>query len=138
MSENTTLRDRQMQEALQRMRILKLHPNVILEFSTEHKLNKSFEVGILYWLDDTETSFIKDFEEKHNALVYHAIETSTPFGKMFSLLYVSKYEDEWEDDRINLEEGLQNCYVKNLDDDWCSEFGYIQFKRCFGGVMRTA
>ena len=138
MSKNTTLRERQMQEALQRMRILKLHPNVILEFTTEHKLNKSFEVGILYWLEDKEISFIKDFETKHDALVYHAIETSTPFGKMFALLYVSKYEDEWEDDRINLEEGLQNCYVKNLDDDWCSEFGYIQFKRCFGGVVRTA
>lgn len=56
MSKNTTLRERQMQEALQRMRILKLHPNVILEFTTEHKLNKSFEVGILYWLEDKEIS----------------------------------------------------------------------------------
>ena len=137
MSKNITLRDKQIQEALQRMKILKLHPSVIFDFTMEHKLHKSFEIGILYWLDDSEISFIKDFEKKYGVLVYHAIETSTTLGKMLSLFYVSKYEDEWEYERIDLERGLQNCYVKNLDCDWCSEFGYIQFERSFGGLMRT-
>ena len=133
-----TLREKQMQEALERMAILNLHPNVITEFTTEQKLNKSFEVGILYWLDDSEIAIVKDFEQKHDALVYHVVETSTPFGKMFTLFHVSKHEDEWEYDRADLSNGIQNCYVKNLDDDWCSEFGYVHFRRCFGGVMRTA
>lgn len=37
-----TLREKQMLEALERMAILNLHPNVITEFTTEQKLNKSF------------------------------------------------------------------------------------------------
>lgn len=133
-----TLKEKQMQEALERMAMLNLHPNVITEFTAERKLNKSFEVGILYWLDDSEIAIVKDFEQKHDTLVYHVIESSTPFGKMLTLFHVSKHEDEWEYDRADLSNGIQNCYVKNLDDDWCSEFGYIHFRRCFGGVMRTA
>ena len=29
------------------------------------------------------------------------------------------------------------CYVKNIDDDFCSEFGTIAFKSIFGGVRRV-
>lgn len=42
-------------EALDRMKLLQLHPNVINEFKNENKLNRSeFSKGILYWLTDEE------------------------------------------------------------------------------------
>ena len=107
-----TLREKQMLEALERMAILNLHPNVITEFTTEQKLNKSFEVGILYWLDDSEIAIVKDFEQKHEALVYHVIESSTPFGKMLTLFHVSKHEDEWEYDRADFKNGLRIVMLK--------------------------
>ena len=74
----------------------------------------------------------------HDTIVYHLIESSTPFGKMLTLFNVSMLEDEWEYDKADLNNGIQNCYVKNLDDDWCSEFGYIHFRCCFSGIMRAA
>ena len=37
----------------------------------------------------------------------------------------------------DLKDGYAFCYVKNIDDDFCSEFGTIAFKSIFGGVCRV-
>ena len=42
-------------ECVKRMKMLKLHPNVINEFINENKLNKSDgPLGALYWLTEEE------------------------------------------------------------------------------------
>jgi len=134
----STLKDEQRLEAIERMKLLKLHPNAILEFLNEGKLNKSEGMGILFWLEDDELEFVKEFEEEHNALVYHLIKSYTNIGTMLTVFYVSEHMDEWELDRADMEDDIQVCYVKNLDDDWCSEFGSIGFRSINGGLVRVA
>lgn len=131
------IRTQQRKEALKRMKKLKLHKNVIDEFSKEDKLNVSVLNGMLYWLDDDYKKIVNDFEKEYNAVVYHLIFTPTKFGRMLSLLYVSKHKSEWEIDIENLNENIVFAYIKNLDDDYCSEFGYIGFRQNAGGLIRT-
>lgn len=131
-------RAKQEAEAIERMKLLELYPTVINEFINDKVINKSEHIGILYWLDEDEKKFVKDFEDENNAVVYHIIKTYTTIGCMLSIFYVSDEESEWELDRENIKIGEQLCYVKNIDDDNCSEFGYIWFKKNCGGLMRTA
>lgn len=131
-------RAKQEAEAVERMKLLELYPTVIKEFINEKVINKSEHIGILYWLDDDEKKFVKDFEDENNAVVYHIIKTYTTIGCMLSVFYVSADEAEWESDREDMKIGEQLCYVKNIDNDDCSEFGYICFQKNCGGLMRTA
>lgn len=128
----------QKQEAIERMKMLKLYPNVIKEFEKENIVNLSENGGILYWLDDEQKAIVNDFENEHDALVYHVIHSFTEFGELYSLLYVSKHEEEWQTDREDLKDGYAFAYVKNVTDDWCSEFGSICIKPHLGGLVRTA
>ncbi len=57
---------------------------------------------------------------------------------LLAYLYVSKHQEEWQYDRENLQEGIVFCYVDNITDNFCSEFGYIGFKSQIGGLVRTA
>ena len=63
MSKNLSLREQQKAEAIKRMRMLSLHPNVINEFITDNTLHKSEDYGVVYWLDDKEKQIVKEFEK---------------------------------------------------------------------------
>lgn len=125
-------------EAIARMKLLHLHPNVIREFESENILNLSESGGFLYWLTDAQKEHVLAFEKEYNALVYHIIHDYTEFGELLTFLYVSDHQEEWEADREELREGYACAYVKNLDDDGCSELGGICFKAQYGGLVRTA
>ena len=56
------IKEKMKNEALERMKSLKLHENVICEFEKEDKLNKSFAFGILYWLTEEEKAEIMKTE----------------------------------------------------------------------------
>lgn len=84
------------------------------------------------------TNAVKEFEEKHNALVYHSILVPTIYGRLLNMLYISKYTEEWQRDREELNEGLPLAYCKNLEDDTMSEFGTIQIAGANGGITRIA
>ena len=133
-----SLRERQVKEVVERMKLLELYPTVINEFINEKVINKSEHIGILYWLDEDEKKFIRDFEDETNSVVYHIIKTYTMIGCMLSVFYVSDDDSEWESDREDIKIGEQLCYVKNLDNDDCSEYGFIHFQKNCGGLMRTA
>lgn len=128
-------REEMKQEAIRRMKVLKMHPNPIREFQKEDKLNYSL-CGMLYWIDEDQKKMVKEFEEEYGCVVYHVIQTSTTIGKMLSFLYVSKNKEEWEYDMEDLMQGCPYAYVINLDADWCSEIGPIQVAPRFGGVVR--
>ena len=131
-------RAKQEAEAVERMKLLELYPQVVNEFEKKQVLYKSEFFGILYWLDEDEKKIVKDFEDETHAVVYHIIKSLTPCGTMLSIFYVSDEESEWPLDKESMENGVQLCYVKNmLIDEW-SEFGYISFQKCNGGLMRTA
>ena len=131
-------KERQKQEAIERMKLLELYPNIIKEFEKDGILNMSESEGFLYWLNSDEQAIVDDFENKHNALVYHVIHNYTEFGELYSLLYISENENEWGYDKDDLKNGIALAYVKNVNTDWCSEFGSISIKPQFGGLIRTA
>ena len=125
-------------EALERMKILNLYPNIIREFEKENILNMSECIGYLYWLTDEQKQYVSEFETEHDALVYHVIHNYTEFGELLTFFYVSDHEEEWEYDRADLKDGYACAYVKNLDEEAFSEFGSVAFKEQFGGLVRTA
>ena len=120
------------------MKLLKLHPNIIREFEREDIVNLSENGGFLYWLTDEQKTFVEEFEETNNALVYHVIHNDTEFGELLTFLYVSDDEEEWQCDSEELADGYACAYVKNVDDDCCSELGGICFKTQYGRLVRTA
>jgi len=130
-------RQEQKQEAIARMRMLKLHSNAINEFEKEDVINLSEHGGILYWLNEDQMQYVKAFEEKYNSVVYHVIHNITEFGELLAFLYVSDSEEEWDYDKDDIKNGYACAYVKNIDDDMCSEFGSIGIKPQFGGLART-
>lgn len=126
-------------EALKRMDILNLHPNVIKEFKEQGVLNYSYSVlGFLYWLTEETQARVNAFEKETGYLVYHVIEDETSIGRLITFLYVSADSDEWEQDKQDLREGFALAYVVNADDELCSEFGSVGLKSVNGGVARTA
>ena len=129
--------ERKKQEALDRMKMLNLYPNIIKEFQQDNTVNMS-ELGFLYWLTDEQKEYVSEFETEHDALVYHVIHNYTEFGELLTFFYVSDHEEEWEYDRADLKDGYACAYVKNLDEDAFSEFGSVAFKEQFGGLVRTA
>ena len=129
--------ERKKQEALERMKMLNLYPNIIKEFQQDNTVNMS-ELGFLYWLTDEQKEYVSEFETEHDALVYHVIHNYTEFGELLTFFYVSDQEEEWEYDRADLKDGYACAYVKNLDEDAFSEFGSVAFKEQFGGLVRTA
>ncbi len=127
------------QEALARMKLLKLHPNVIKEFKEEDKLNYSMGMhGILYWATDEIGEVVQKFKNQTGYLVYHVINNNTEIGRMLTLLYVSTEMEEWNADKQDLQEGCPLAYVENLTYPDCSEFGSVGVKSLNGGVVRTA
>ena len=134
--DENSMKEKMKKEAIDRMHILKLHPNVIKEFSDNGKLNLSLNAA-LYYLNDKQLARVQEFEQKYNALVYHVIQSDTKFGELLSFLYVSQQTEEWKYERNDLEEGYPFVYVANLTDEICSEFGHIEIQPCIGGVIRT-
>lgn len=131
------VKDLQKAEALKRMKKLELHQNVIKEFEQEGKLNIS-EKGVLFWLNEEQKKYVHEFEKESDNLVFHIIHSFTEFGELYTMLYVSKHQEEWERDIEDIDNDICCAYVKNISDDWCSEYGYIGFKKFIGGLVRVA
>lgn len=127
----------QVTEALLRMGALQIHGNAIKEFLESGKLNRS-EGGILYWLEQDEEAMVREWEKETGNMVYHVIKSYTEFGVLYTYLYVSDNTEDWEEDREDIENEIAFAYVKNVTDDWCSEYGTVGIKPMWGGVLRTA
>lgn len=127
------------QEAIERMKILKIYPNAVRDFKKKARvINKSEGYGALYWLNDEEEKIIKQFEEEQGAMVYACILNYLEFGECLSILFVPKDEEEWQMDREDLMNGYAFAYVYNKTCPDCSEFGTIGIRPSFGGLIRTA
>ena len=72
---------------------------------------------------------INDFEKEHNAYVYHIIYSYSSFGELFNMLYVSKYEEEWEQDKGDITTSQLYAYVWNKTTEYCSEIGLIGIEK---------
>lgn len=135
------MENRMKEEAIYRMEKLGLMKSVIADFKRNGKLyysERSPLGGILYWLDNEPEleKKVKELEKTYGFRVFHATHEYTEFGECLDLLIVSKYEEEWENDREMLDDGYVFSYVINLTTPWCSEFGDIAVKELAGGLVR--
>ena len=133
----TPTKEEQMKECLNRLKLSGLCQEVIADFQ-KGELYKTERLGILYYLNDREKAVVKDFEEKHNAVVYHTLHTTTEFGELLAILYVGQYQEEWEMDREDIGEGYALAYVYNYDVPYFSEIGSIGVRERFGGLVRVS
>ena len=128
------------QEALKRLHMLNLHPNVLRDFK-QGTLNRSdrgkFGPLTIGALSDKEQEKVKEIEEEYGITVYHMTHERMEFGELYDLLYVSSHKDEWERDRQDLKDGYPCVYVLNMEDPFCSEFGSIGIRSVGGGLIRT-
>lgn len=115
-------------EAVERMEILGISKSAIERFkdgriSVSDPLSEAFVPASA---DDLER--IREFEKRYNALVYAVVRDYSIIGKTDSYLVVSRYEEEWDMDRRDLENGQTCAYVYNHDEPDFSEFGSVGIK----------
>lgn len=119
-------------EAIKRMKALGIFKETINQFAKDNLVSTSEPpFGAFYWVNPEQAEIIQDFEKNNNALVYLVVRAYTTFGIMDSFLFVSDYEDEWQLDNEDIEDGCVMSYTYNYTDPDCSEIGSI-------GVHRTA
>ena len=123
-------------ESIDRLSRLNVLRCVIDDFNRGQLYYTESATGALYYINDEMKKFVKEIEERYKGMVYHIIHSKTEFGELFSMLWTTSYEEEWETERENLEEGYVFAYVKNTTDDWCSEFGDIVVHEKLGGLCR--
>lgn len=138
------MENKQKEEAIKRMRLLHIMPQVIKDFEKTDRVYYSERLSsmfcaTLYWLDNHKeyVDLVNEFEKKYKALVYHAQLTHLEFGDCLALFYVSKNEEDWSRDKNDIINGEMYCYVANLQCEFDSDFGYIGVKPAYGGVART-
>ena len=72
---------------------------------------------------------IKKKKKKYNAYVYHIVYSNTNIGQLYTMLYVSSHEEEWESDRADIKEKQLYAYVWNRTDNCCSEIGLVGIEK---------
>ena len=127
-------REEMMEEAIRRMKTLKIHKNVINNLKNEGVSNRSEgKSGILYWLNKEERQLVKDLEKQYNVFVYHVIKTYTvDMGYIYDLLYITEEKNIWEEEINSLKYG----YVVSYTISQFSESGDILIKSRNGGLVR--
>ena len=128
---------------------------IAIQFMQQLKVDKSciaaFEkTGKIYCFEDfvaTEINpdsalgkKIKEFENEHQCLVYAVTHDYMTFGECYDLLFVSPWSEDW--DHILKYCGnnifLVNVYAWNVDDEKCSDMGYVNIINVDGGIGRIA
>lgn len=130
-------------EARRRLESLKADQSIVKYFNVDMVLVSEPPLGVM-----TPLKFYKElsasiaaFEKEHNCLVYHVIRSYTEIGTLDSYLYVSDYQEDWKFERpyfVSNNNYTLACYVNNLSDEYCSEFGSIGIKVTkHNGMIRT-
>ena len=113
-------------EAIERMKLLKIFPEVIEQFRNDGLVSLSYPpFGAHFWLDDESKQIVADFEKKNDALVFTGIRSYTNIGMMDSFLFVSDYKEDWTIERRDFRNSTALAYVYNHDMPDCSEMGCI-------------
>lgn len=131
--------EKKREEAIKRMKLLKVFPKTIQQFAGKHHYVSISEppFGAFYWASGEDLERIRKFEDEYNAVVYMVIRSYTSIGKMDSMLYVSDHEDEWADDVEDIKQMQAYAYVYNHDAPDCSEVGMIGMSRTVAaGIKR--
>lgn len=111
-------------EAIDRMNILGIREDAVDDFINHDEIYISKGNNLLK-LTDEQKDIVKHFEDDYNNVVYHCVESTTMFGKMFNMLFVSEFDEEWEYDRYGLPKGEVLAMVENITYPENSDMGTI-------------
>ena len=126
-----TMYKKQLDEAVNRMINAGFNQNIISEFSEKETILCSDNGILVRPLTSEESLMVKDFCDEWNGVVFHIIKSAF----FYSILYVSKHEQEWESDMLSLHEMLPFVYVVNTKCPDFSEFGHIEIKIMQNGII---
>ncbi len=126
-----TMHKKQLDEAVNRMINAGFNQNIISEFSEKETILCSDNGIFVRPLTSEESLMVKDFCDEWNGVVFHIIKSAF----FYSILYVSKHEQEWESDMLSLHEMLPFVYVVNTKCPDFSEFGHIEIEVMQNGII---
>ena len=134
-------------EAIDRLKILLrqgMKEDIVYRYHRENKIfySEQDETGHIVHrdLDDSQElkEIVRSLEQEYDIHVYYGTMNDLGFAKILSLLAVSEYENEWEDERnAMLRHHRAIAYAYDIKNPW-SEAGEMQYKIVEGGLVRTA
>lgn len=127
-------------EAIRRLEMLNIYKPYINKFKTAKQIPTFFENFGGYYADQEDglTEKIHRVEEDTGCMVYALTHERFEFGDCWTMLAVSKYQEEWPEE---LEAISSSCFyawawVENTTMPDCSEWGTVAVRSCFGGIRR--
>lgn len=108
------MKDELKEEALERLKILKLYKKVIPDFKNQDKVNKfDFIDGEIHSLNLDERNIVKKFEFDNKALVFLVLKTENLGKAVYDLLYVNENIEYWDIEKSDLRNGYATSYTIN-------------------------
>ncbi len=136
-----SLKLRQKQEAVSRLMRLGVPTRIRRDYERFGRLHMcTSPSGSYAHIDDKDMlAEIAAFEENYEATVYLVVRMATFYGLLDSLIFVSKYTEEWDEEDADLKDGYLMTYTINRDNPMCTEFGSICFERTDDhGIIRVS
>lgn len=127
------------QKAVEVLKQLDIYKPYLQRFEKSNKICYFENFGGFWTYQEPELDKkIKEFEKEHNCLVYAVTHEYLEFGECYDFLYISDYEEEWDDMIMDIGSNkfYVFAYVWNKDDAYCSEFGSIGIHSFGGGIKR--
>jgi len=129
-----TMREKQKAEAVKRLELMGIREDVRKKFEENDTVmfcnNEQYRLA-----DEQMAAEICQFEQEHDATVFLAVRMFSMFGDLDALLFVGKYEEEWEFEQEDLKAGYAMSYTINRDYPDCSEMGSISFRVTEDGAI---
>ena len=129
-----TMREKQKAEAVKRLELMGIREDVRKKFEENGTImfcnNEEFQP-----VSDEMSAEIRQFEQQYDATVFLAVRMFSMFGDLDALLFVGKYEEEWEFEQEDLKAGYAMSFCINRDYPDCSEMGSIAFRVTGDGAI---
>ena len=130
------LHEKQKTEAIKRLELMGVRRDVLKSFEKKGAVTLCV-AGRYYPVSATMKKEIRDFEREHDATIYLVVRMFTIYATLDALLFVGKYEEDWEMELEDIKEGYAMAYNINRDCPECSEMGSIVFRTTNdGGIVR--
>lgn len=122
------MHEKQKAEAVSRLKLMGIREDVQRKYE-EHGTVMLCADGQYSPVEEWITKEIERVERTFGAVVYLVVRTHTAmFGDLDAMLYVGKYEEEWEIDQDDIKGGYAMSCVVNHGDPDLSELGSIAFR----------
>lgn len=121
------------QEAIKRMKMLKINDDVVTIFNSSNKLLCS-NYGFITEVPPNVIQQIKDWEKRYGNLAYHVIYSKLFGYEIYNALSVSNYKEDWIYERGIINDGWAMAYTVNVTKPDYSESGSIKLYN-FQGIL---